>query len=145
MFEEEHIAMVESVAEYIRLFEDAYLNTNTGSNFVDKSHSSPVQPSNQTFAISVTVPNMDSGLTLDLEAQGSYDGKTWKRDGLSATDVTIDTSDAGGNQQAPFSKSSASAVATDYAFLRLYVYIQKPDGEDGGARFSAGITFSHQQ
>jgi hypothetical protein len=98
----------------ISVFEDEVLSDAT--DMVERTVSRAIQVPANTVRLSVLVKNLTAGGRIHFKVEGTYDGKRWTTTGISGLDIlNVGTS--------PTSQSSGSAVATDYALLRVRAYV----------------------
>lgn len=98
----------------ISVFEDEVLSDAT--DMVERTVSHSIQVPANTVRLSVLIKNLTAGGRVHFKVEGSYDGKRWSTAGLSGLDIlNVGTS--------PTSQPSSSAVATDYAYLRVRAYV----------------------
>lgn len=98
----------------ISVFEDDVLSDAT--DMVDRTVSRAIQVPANTVRLSALVKNLTVGGRVHFKVEGSYDGKRWSTTGLTGLDIlNVATS--------PTSQPSGSAVATDYALLRVRAYV----------------------
>lgn len=126
----------------VRMFERAYLNTDTASGFVERfnSHAVPVQGNavmaNATLINSVNLSGTDA---LQLTLEGSYDGRVWLTTGLSGSTVEFSTN-------TPDNQSFSSLLNNlDYAYVRMRAAMKSGStATNVEALFDASIVLSHQ-
>lgn len=116
----------------ISVFEDEVLSDAT--DMVERTVSRSISVPANTVRLSVIVKNLTAGGRVHFKVEGSHDGKRWSTTGLSGLDIlNVGTS--------PTSQSSSSAVATDYALLRVRAYVT--GGPGVCCLFLETLTFSH--
>jgi hypothetical protein len=128
----------------VRLVDQLYINTDSAAGFVASTHSHEIAPLQENVVVGVTVLNMDTDLILAVRLEGSHDGRTWRRGGLAAADLTFDTTVDTGVPDPPPAYKSSNSLKVDYAFLRLKVDIEQVLEDSGGALLSANLVFTHQ-
>lgn len=117
-----------------KVFDQVFLSTDTANGFVEEVVSHAVRVAGNSLKIDAIVVIIDSGGTLTLQLEGSYDGQVW------STASTISTSISG--TTGPNQRASGLLSHTDYPFVRLRATISGSGTKQ--VLFSGWLAFSEQ-
>ncbi len=124
----------------VKVFEREHLERLGTSSEVGKTTSHSIPVARNSVKIDLTVVNSEglgAAKKVKLRLQGSYDGKVWQTDGLTAASEQVQVGGA-----SPMSRQSVDAIRVNYAYLRVKANLI--GGGSAQAIINVNLIFTHQ-